>query len=348
MTTPATPDLFESERINFNVYRSGASSKADAIGIVNAGVPLGITVMDSSSNVLDIAAEYASRGGNVFVDSGAFRLVRTGGTIDYAAVISRYRYLMERTQQPSNLLLVAPDVVGDQKQSIEMLSNWLVPVRQLIDSGAKVMVPLQKGAIQLEIYWRKVSASLDREFVVGLPSNAAAIPENEVISFLKAVRPAAVHFLGCRANSLLHKAQFASPSSSITSDAATIRCHLGEGRALTELHRSLREENMQSALRGENPLSGYDETELIGYLPQLITNDQLSPLGLEKLAGALEMSVLELVEAAETDFWGRIEAKAGGYAMHYISCWWAQETRSAVSPHSRSQAITQLASEAVI
>lgn len=341
-----TPDLFESERINFNVYRSGASSKADAIGIVNAGVPLGITAMDSSSNVLDIAAEYASRGGNVFVDSGAFRLVRTGGTIDYAVVISRYRYLMERTQQPSNLLLVAPDVVGDQKQSIEMLSNWLVPVRELIDSGAQVMVPIQKGAIQLEMYWRKVSASLDREFVVGLPSNAAAIPEKEVLSFLKAVRPAAVHFLGCRANCLVHKAQFASPATVITSDASTLRSHLGKGRALTELHKSLAEENCHQALHGRGPFTGFDETEIFACLQDLIIDKLLSNPCVSRLCDALTIPLKALYNAASSpSFWDELDKTTGGYTTVLVSRWWAEETAKAISPITRSNAITELAAQ---
>ena len=68
--------------------------------------------------------------------------------MDWREIMSRYQTLANMTDRPENLYIVAPDKVGDQAGTIEVLEAWALKVRSLIDEGCQVIVPL-RGAVDL-------------------------------------------------------------------------------------------------------------------------------------------------------------------------------------------------------
>lgn len=342
---PASTDLFADQRPAFTVYRSGASARADAAGYIRAGLPLGITATDASAPVRTMAARYASDGGRVFVDSGAFRLIRSGQTIDYRAVLEIYRELLRQTRQPGNLLLVGPDRVGDQIASLALLLRFREAVIDLIDAGATVMIPLQRGPLSLSNVYQHVQHLLQRPLVAGLPSNAAALTEAEIVTFMATAKPDQVHFLGCSENSLLHRAHHASPTTRITCDASRLRCHLGQGRRLTVAQHQHTDEILQAALAGSPDWRGYDATEVCADLDALL--QELPDSACQRLADQGGVTRAQLMTAVAND-----QAFAlldqHGYGFPVVQAWWQKEARRTLSSRGREIAVAQLASEGLI
>tara|TARA_R110002167_G_scaffold204404_9_gene408537 strand:- start:16218 stop:17255 length:1038 start_codon:yes stop_codon:yes gene_type:complete len=341
-------DLFQDmTHPSFRVYRSGASSRSDAVGYVNASKPIGINALDASEAVLRLLGGYASTGGEIFCDSGAFRNYVAGTELPYDDVLCVYRKLIGFTSRPDNLLVVAPDVVGDQASSFNMLAEYQAEMIEMMNLGVSIMVPFQSGSIPLSDYHRRVQLLLGRPFVVGLPSNAAAIPEYEVLTFLKSVQPAQVHFLGCKVTQLLHKAAFAAPGCKISSDSTRLRSHLGQGRALTIAHQEHAGELLLNSLQGRGEFAYHDETEMFGSLDDLIP--MLGVGSLKRLADRIGISCSQLKSAAiENESWDRIDSVVGGYSSQLVSQWWVAEANAVTSPRGRSLAVEQLASEGVI
>lgn len=95
-------------------------------------------------------------------------------------------------------LLVMPDVVGDQAQSLALVEHhrrWISA--QLQSNAARIVIPLQKGALTLaQAYRRAVRVLGNDTFISGIPSNAAAVSRSELTAFLREARPAAIHVLG--------------------------------------------------------------------------------------------------------------------------------------------------------
>lgn len=95
-------------------------------------------------------------------------------------------------------LLVMPDVVGDQAQSLALVEHhrrWISA--RLQSNAARIVIPLQKGALTLaQAYRRAVRVLGNDTFISGIPSNAAAVSRSELTAFLREARPAAIHVLG--------------------------------------------------------------------------------------------------------------------------------------------------------
>lgn len=220
------------------VYRSGMSSKSDFIGVAGAFVPVGVVIGEVSARVMGLMVEYNLAGGLIFVDSGAFPAFRRNESVDFDRVLDRYDELLARVARPENLALVMTDIVGDQPGTLELLGRYRARVRAFIESGADVLVPLQKGALTLaEAYRETVRVLGDDRFRVALPSNEAAVTEEELLAFLEEVRPGRIHLLGVarhrRFGPLVEKIRAASPETHVSSDANHLRAIVGEGRPLT-------------------------------------------------------------------------------------------------------------------
>ena len=162
-------------------FRSGMSSKSDLRGAIDAGVPVGVVagLLPTSALVLTLP-RYLDRGGKVFADSGAFSSWLTGESIDWHDLLGRYDTLALMTVHPENLHVVAPDQVGDQAGSLALLETWAAKVRDLIEQGCHVIVPIQTGSIPGQAMIERVATILGtRRFIVGVPSNRAAMGVDE-------------------------------------------------------------------------------------------------------------------------------------------------------------------------
>lgn len=339
-------------------YRSGASSRSDALGYIEAQSPIGINVMDASSHVRDLFAAYASSGGKCFIDSGAFRTFMarlkkpTTPVIDFNAVLERYQEIVSACLHPENILLVAPDAVGDQEGSYTLLCQHKALILKLHSMGAKVMVPMQKGPLELTAHYQRCKGLLNFDFVVGLPSNAEAISRAEVLTFIKDIKPGQAHFLGCSERALIHEAQFISQSTQFSCDATRIRQQLGKGRLLTEMENQLSDDVAQNALHGVSHadvghFSHWDETEILGDLEGFLAS--LSDAMMKEFAKSMSTTVKRIVNAIDNNaLWEHLDDVNHGYGCHVVSQFIWHKCHQSVRKAVRVHAVKTLAQANII
>ena len=187
-------------------YAAGGSDK---LGI---GVDIGELSVPSVKKLAAMIVDIEAR---TFVDSGAFSLFKKGlkedgvEALDFNKIIGRYESLVDNivTIDPAEkfpesptgtLLLVMPDIVGDQAGSLELLSKHKAAIRQWTYSGSvRAIVPLQTGDRSLSKAYNVAVNSLGTEdFVVGIPANEAAVSPEELREFIRTTKPKGLHFLG--------------------------------------------------------------------------------------------------------------------------------------------------------
>jgi hypothetical protein len=222
-------------------YRSGASAPGIMRGYIVSGVPIGVSLAELSVGgcAWDMMIEYASRGGEVFVDSGAFTACTHNEPMNWPKVAATYRKLVHEAPG-TRMHLVMPDVIGNQAASLELLAEWKELVELVIGAGHDAMVPIQKGALApYEAYRAAVAIIGSEDITVSVPSNQAAFSAAELANLVGgAVKPARLHLLGIAANKkklagLLAVIAAASPGTLVTTDAARIRAQVGQGRPIT-------------------------------------------------------------------------------------------------------------------
>ena len=352
--------LRENDNSNIETFRSGASSRSDFIGYKEAGISaIGICVTDSSSIVLNLAAQHVNEGGKVFADSGAFRNFNESLKYDnvkplvFQKIFMSYYQIIEQTHQRcrSNLFVSAPDVVGRQDVSFDLLVKFTDDVEAIAKTGVTVIVPLQKGELPLDEYYLKCKELLTFDFVAGLPSNAKALSRDEIFSFIKKCKPPAVHFLGCSENTLAHQAKFNSPQTSITCDATKLRKHIGKGRILTEMQTQITEECVGNARCGSNhynvKMQHLDETDVLGDLLNFV--DGLSASQTKNLALHLNVTPSDFTRFDENDeLWEFLDFHNFGHATHYFLDFYNNHLFKQVSPKVRVQVVSTLAKHDIV
>ncbi len=162
-------------------FRSGMTNKSDFFGCIDAVAPIGVVAGKlSTAQVVHSLPRYLDHGGKVFIDSGAFTVFRTRGAMDWPKVFRDYESIIGLTDCAENLWVVAPDCVGDQNGTLDLLLEWRDRLLGLIASGVNVIVPLQCGAMPAQTMIEHVAALLGtRQWVAGIPSNKAAMTVEE-------------------------------------------------------------------------------------------------------------------------------------------------------------------------
>lgn len=234
-------------------FRSGMSARSDMRGAMDAGVPLGVVagLLTTPQLCLTIPG-YINQGGLVFADSGAFAELTVGAVLDWRDIMGRYAFMASMIDRhPENLYVVAPDKVGDQDASLKLLATWRDAVRDLIDQGVSVIVPLQRGALSATDLLDRVAGLLGtRSFVAGIPSNKEALSLEECAT----LRHHAFHVLGRvqldeAQEARLAALRFLSPNATITADANWLRSRLASVRMETEREREMRREGAKAGVR---------------------------------------------------------------------------------------------------
>ena len=264
-------------------FRSGMSSRSDLRGAVEAGVPVGVVAGQlSTAALLLVLPRYLDRGGSVFVDSGAFGAFKSGKPMDWPNILSTYKLLASMTDRPEGLYVVAPDVVGDQAQTLALLDEWTSEVRELVMIGCKVIVPIQVGILSGRAMIERVSAILGTpDFIAGVPSNKAAMSAEECA----ALRHHAFHILGRVQDDeeqriRVYGLRATNPAARITADANWLRSRLKNIQAGTESVRERRRNGGQAAFdhpRAE-AVSQLLRSDLAWSAPRQMANEQLSLL----------------------------------------------------------------------
>ena len=222
-------------------FSSGASAPAIMRGYIVAGAPLGVslTEMNPGSAPWDMMIEYARRGGQVFVDTGAFPAFTRGIPVDWDRNQRLVRQLI--AQAPGTRFhIVMPDIIGDQTASLNLLARNAGYVRHVIAAGHDALVPIQKGGLApYDAFAEAVQIIGTDDFTAAVPSNRAAFSNADLSNLMGGqIKPRRVHFLGVAGNkvklaelaAIVHRA---SPTTVVTSDANRLRAKVGQGQPLT-------------------------------------------------------------------------------------------------------------------
>lgn len=229
---------FSSGLTSISDLESGAKAKR---GSELSGI--GIDIGELSANGLNKLAEAILGGTRVFVDSGAFSTFRSNvknnedRSLNFDSILEKYNAITQAVEDLNDVqdysyprpMFVMPDIVGNQDASLRLAEKYADFIKADADFDVSIpIVPIQKGELTLaEAYNKIVSIIGTNKFVVGLPSNAEAISQNELREFFKEVKPANVHFLGAAADKtltpLLQIVAKESPKTKVTADASQIR-----------------------------------------------------------------------------------------------------------------------------
>lgn len=223
-------------------YRSGASAPNIIRGYIGSNTPLGVSLAELTHRgpAWDMMVGYAQRGGEVFVDSGAFSAFTQGHKMDWAKVAQTYRDLIHDAPG-ARMHIVMPDVVGDQAASLRLLAEHVGLVHEVMAAGHDPLVPVQKGELRPYDAWRAAVDTIGSDdFTVSIPSNAAAFSPADLANLMDGPhKPARIHLLGVAGNrkklgELVRVIHSRSPATRITSDAVLLRAQVGQGRPVTE------------------------------------------------------------------------------------------------------------------
>lgn len=348
------------------LYRSGASSKSDLIGLIKANVPICVNMLDTSAFGRELLIEYANRNGQLLLDSGAFRVFKhnikheLSNTLDFQRVFKHYAEIIDGCIYAGSVIFVAPDVVGEQTQSLSLLLKYNEQIKPLLAKGASIMIPLQNGPQTLtechDFALSVIPVQYHHQIVIGLPSNAEALSASNIISFLKLTKPIRVHFLGSSESQLVHHAKYVSPGSELSCDSTRIRKLLGQGKILTTMHRSIVDKAIEAVWSGskvphlEESGIGFDFTEFLGNLDDFISHCSYNEL--KRLAVTFGCSTTDLKKACDNDALHEyLDSLNYGYAdlsYHLLYQFHEAECRRLLSPKIRQYSVTTLAKLGVI
>ncbi|HBO2935060.1 TPA: hypothetical protein L4R50_000054 [Pseudomonas aeruginosa] len=162
-------------------YHSGMSSQSDFRACINTGAPAGVVAgLLTTQQVLAAIPRYIREGGRLFIDSGAFTAFRKGDPMDWKRVFQVYEFVINGTDGSPNVSIVAPDVVGDQEATFALWHEHRDKIRSWIDSGVRVIVPLQTGPLPADqLLHAAIELLGTNRFCAGIPSNEAAMSPAE-------------------------------------------------------------------------------------------------------------------------------------------------------------------------
>jgi hypothetical protein len=238
--------------------------------------PLGVVATEASGPCLATLAKLSYQGYPIFVDSGAYGLqqkaLSSGApaeSLDFDEVFRVYELLVRNassTRPASHLWLVMPDVVGNQRATLAVLTRYLPRIKSLLAAGAEVIVPLQVGGSDalplpeaVEELFRLVD---DRRIRLGIPSaNARALKalSNELLTQVAHTR---FHILGMATISPAFSARISSLAQQnghidVSADAVLFRKDTATLAQLSEQYRPW--------IEASTNLTDYvDDTEALG------------------------------------------------------------------------------------
>ncbi len=257
-------------------FASGLSDPGEVRGVTLAGYHVGISCSELRPRLLEeVEACVREHSVRVFVDSGAFSEVAVVGgglatvrplsAADWERRLSTYERLA-RSCGP-NAYLVAPDKVGDQRETLARLERYAPRLRALRlvhgDAwfGPHLIVPVQRGELPMTEFATRACTALglgEDDVVWGIPMKKGATPLRELTLFARSCPPdAAFHLLGMGPASPRFEVAVLSlmaecPEARITFDAVRVTALVGRGdggsaRPLTAAQDAVRREEPGAA-----------------------------------------------------------------------------------------------------
>jgi hypothetical protein len=151
----------------------------------------------TSKPMLKIAAATTATN-MIFVDSGAFTAFTKDQEMDWSKVLTGYMELVGEAANPSNLFLVAPDVIGNAAATMDLQTTYLDKLVFLARKGANLIVPIQKGGHLEDArrHFEMLYSFLGSKLIVGIPSNKMAWTAQDARDIVSMLKPSRVHLLG--------------------------------------------------------------------------------------------------------------------------------------------------------
>jgi hypothetical protein len=158
-----------------------ALDTADAVGIDIS------TVSEKQMGALPQEVAAAAKKNNalrVFVDSGEFsafqaRMRGQSSAVNFERVLDRYRALFDAVEgQRDPYMFVMPDVVGDQRATLNLIGTHLDAIEGMASEGADLIFPYQAGEMGMAEYHDALVDLLPENIPtwrIGIPSNKAAM-----------------------------------------------------------------------------------------------------------------------------------------------------------------------------
>lgn len=257
-------------------FASGASAPADLMGLLDAGVAPGVAA-DACDHACEQALlSSADRLIPVFVDSGAFteftkhRPISPGEWERRLGLAERVAY-----QYGAGAYVVAPDKVGDQATTLERLRVYRPHLERIVARGARLLVPLQRGEVDLDAFAAEVDRLLDPlPWTPAIPFNEVAVPLAELLAFVRRRRPRALHLLGIgrarkEAPDVLDAVREAAPGIAISMDSNKLLAKIGTdvkgGRPLTRAQQEQNELCAETRWADNEACEGEDGEHLGDY-----------------------------------------------------------------------------------
>lgn len=188
------------------IFASGSNRVGEIRGFAAVGHDVGVAAPELTEEAIGELCKLAGSEITVFCDSGAFseiafgpdgpRVVKPMSRDAWRRVFATYRRLAEALGD--QLFVVAPDRVGDQLVSFERLRRYKADVRELVELGARVLLPVQKGELSQADFYREAVriCGVGDSLVPAMPCKKAATTPTELRDFVLDVRPSHVHLLG--------------------------------------------------------------------------------------------------------------------------------------------------------
>lgn len=218
-------------------FASGSNRPADIRSLELAGAAIGVNALERSANALE---ELKRTTVPVFVDSGAFSEVDHKLRVVAPILPETWRrilgtYLELGRALGSRLSVVAPDRVGDQVHTLDLLEEHKDDLRRLDELGVRVLVPMQRGMASQAGFFRVVREALRGiRWVPAIPGKKSATTAAELEVFAANVDFDDIHILGVGPRSraypeLLAAIRRHAPRAMVTIDSAWIPAHVGRG-----------------------------------------------------------------------------------------------------------------------
>lgn len=190
--------------VNLSAYfASGSNRPSEIRGLANVGQDIGVAIMELSPLGMTELRALAGTDVQVFVDSGAFsevdrnlQVVKPISDADWMRRLLKYKALAETLGD--QLHVVAPDRVGDQEHTVHLLGVFAPMLREIAKLGARILVPVQKGAMSQSTFAQVVDLVLQGiDWIPAFPCNKGATSPDELEAFLYERRDTHhVHLLG--------------------------------------------------------------------------------------------------------------------------------------------------------
>jgi hypothetical protein len=232
------------------VYASGANRLAEIRGFASIGMPVGVSVDRLNDEAIAALLELQQP---VMADSGAFSEIaftEHGCRIVSPITGAEWRrrlaiYLRLAISLREKAIVVAPDRVGDQQETLRRLALYRHELAVVAKHGASILLPLQVGAMSHSEFYEAALLVVGLPLTPAMPMRKAATGTGDLMSFMEQYKPTHLHLLGIgaqnrRAATLIRAIRHFSPGTRISMDSNRLRAVVGKGRALTRCEAELR------------------------------------------------------------------------------------------------------------